>query len=323
MRWRGMVGAFAALTLAGCAATGAKTGERGGGNPLFAGADPDTLVVGDTVWLYPTGGWSGRAFGVWSSRDLQRWDKHGPILSLDDVTWIEADGAPEHFAWAPGVAQANGRYYLYYSVGPQNPTPSRIGVAVADRPDGPFVDNGRPLLTGGNGFEAIDAMIFADPKDGKRYLLAGGSAGATLRAFELNPDMISFAREMTIPQPPNFTEGAFMHERGGTYYLSYSHGRWNRDDYSIHYATGPGVTGPWTYRGVLLKSAGIYRGPGHHSFFTDPATGQFHIAYHRWENPGTEPFRGPRRVAIEPVRYRPDGSIEPIEMTRGNRGSTK
>ncbi len=317
MRWRVLVGALGALAVAGCTATGGHQ-RQGGGNPLFVGADPDALVVGDRVWLYPTGGWSGRSFGTWSSRDLRRWDRHGPILSLDDVSWIDDDRAPEHFAWAPAVAQANGRYYLYYSVGPQNPTPSRIGVAVADRPQGPFVDSGRPLLTGGNGFEAIDAAVFADPKDGKHYLFAGGSAGATLRAFELNRDMISFAREVAIPQPPHFTEGAFMHERGGTYYLSYSHGRWNRADYSVHYATGPAVTGPWTYRGVLLESAGVYRGPGHHSFFTDPASGQLHIAYHRWENPGTEPFRGSRRVAIEPVRYRADGSIEPIRMTGGS-----
>lgn len=315
---RAILGAFAALTLAGCAATGGQAG----GNPLFAGADPDALVVGDTVWIYPTGGWPGRSFGAWSSRDLRRWERHGPILSLADVTWIDDDGAPDHFAWAPGVAQANGRYYLYYSVGPQNPTPSRIGVAVADRPQGPFIDSGRPLLTGGTGFEAIDAAIFTDPSDGKRYLLAGGSAGATLRAFELNPDMTSLARELAMPQPPHFTEGAFMHERDGTYYLSYSHGSWNRDDYSVHYATGPSVAGPWTYRGVLLASTGIYRGPGHHSFFTDPASGRLQIAYHRWESPGAEPFRGTRRVAIEPVRYRADGTIEPIQMT-GNQGRTR
>lgn len=315
---RAIIGALAALTLAGCTATG---GQQDG-NPLFAGADPDALVVGDTVWIYPTGGWPGRSFGAWSSRNLRRWERHGPILSLADVAWIDDDGAPAHFAWAPGVAQANGRYYLYYSVGPQNPTPSRIGVAVADRPQGPFIDSGRPLLTGGNGFEAIDAAVFVDPKDGKYYLLAGGSAGAMLRAFELNADMISFARELATPQPPHFTEGAFMHERGGIYYLSYSNGRWNRDDYSVHYVTGPGVTGPWTYRGVLLESAGTYRGPGHHSFFTDPASGQLHIAYHRWESPGAEPFRGTRRIAIEPVRYRANGTIEPIQMT-GNPGRTR
>ena len=307
---------FAMLALGGCSITGNRpVAEYTPDNPVFAGADPDVIVVDDTVWIYPTGGWQGKSFGTWSSSDLRKWDRHGPILSLKDVDWIDEDGAPTHSAWAPGIARANGRYYLYYSVGPQNPTPSRIGVAVADRPQGPFVDSGRPLLTGGNGFEAIDAAIFIDPRGGTRYLLAGGSAGATLRAFELNPDMISFAREVAIPQPPKFTEGAFMHERGGRYYLSYSHGRWNRDDYSVHYVSGPSPTGPWTYHGVLLQSVGNYRGPGHHSFFTQPGSDQLYIAYHRWENPGPEPFRGSRQVAIEPVEYGSDGSIRPIRMT--------
>ncbi|WP_159317014.1 family 43 glycosylhydrolase, partial [Raoultella terrigena] len=139
------------------------------------------------------------------------------------------------FLWAPGVATARGKWYLYYSVGPQNPTPSRIGVAVADRPEGPYRDSGKPLVTGelvrdGRGFEAIDPMVFVDPRSGKAYLYTGGSAGARLRVWELNRDMISLAREVPVAQPPQFTEGAFMHERAGTYYLSYSHGRFNGPD---------------------------------------------------------------------------------------------
>ena len=115
-----------------------------------------------------------------------------------------------------------------------------------------------------------------------------------------------------MPQPPLFTEGAFMHERGGVYYLSYSHGHYDRADYSVHYATGPSALGPWRYRGALLQSSGGIKGPGHHSFFTDPATGRFMIAYHRWERPGPEPFQGDRRIAILPVIYRADGGIIPF-----------
>src|SRR3546814_5845385 len=74
-----------------------------------------------------------------------------------------------------------------------------------------------------------------------------------------------------------------MHERDGIYYLSYSHGRWNDATYSVHYATAPGPTGPWTYRGVILTTDGTYKGPGHHSFFRDPRDGGWRIAYHRWE----------------------------------------
>src|SRR3546814_21074597 len=83
-------------------------------------------------------------------------------------------------------------------------------------------------------------MVFADAKSGKTYIYAGGSAGSTLRVFVLTPDLLTIDHEVKVAQPPHFTEGAFMHERDGIYYLSYSHGRWNDATYSVHYATAPG-----------------------------------------------------------------------------------
>ncbi len=288
-------------------------------NPQFQGADPHAMVIGDEIWVFPTGGpigaWDADRFAAFSSRDLESWQTRGELIRRDQIKWIGDDGAPDHFLWAPGVATRDGRYYLYYSVGPQNPTPSRIGVAVAERPEGPYRDSGKPLVTGGNGFEAIDPMVFTDPKSNKTYLYAGGSAGARLRVWELGRDMMSIRREVTVEQPPHFTEGPFMHERDGIYYLSYSHGRWNGPDYSVHYATAASPTGPWTYRGKLLWSDQTHQGPGHHSFIRDPQ-GRWLVVYHRWERPpGPAPFEGERQVAIEQLFYRADGSIAPIRMT--------
>ena len=255
-------------------------------NPEFPGADPHAMFIGRELWVFPTGGpggsWTADRFGAWSSRDLKHWRNRGELIRSTRIKWIGDDGARTHFLWAPGVAHANGRWYLYYSVGPQHPTPRRIGVAVASRPQGPYRDIGRPLITGGNGFEAIDPMVFIDPRSGKAYLYAGGSAGARLRIWELAPDMIYIAREAPVEQPPNFTEGSFMHERGGTYYLSYSHGHWNGPDYSVHYATAPSPLGPWTYRGPILIGDARHQGPGHHSFVREP-DGSWLIVYHRWE----------------------------------------
>ncbi|WP_445192724.1 family 43 glycosylhydrolase [Sphingomonas sp. Tas61C01] len=295
-------------------------------NPEFQGADPHAVLIGDELWVFPTGGpggsWEADRFGAFSSRDLKTWRSRGEALRRDRIRWIGDDGARDHFLWAPGVARRNGKWYLYYSVGPQNPTPSRIGVAVADRPQGPYRDSGRPLVTGGNGFEAIDPMVFVDPRTDKAYLYAGGSAGATLRVWELNPNMVGIAREVKVDQPPMFTEGAFMHERGGIYYLSYSHGRWNGPDYSAHYATAPSPTGPWTYRGAILTSDARHQGPGHHSFVQDTA-GDWLIVYHRWESPPADaPLKGERQVAIDRVRYAADGAILPIVMTDGDAAPT-
>lgn len=279
------------------------------------GADPEAISVGKTVWIYPT--WSDGSkeiFFAHSSTDLKTWEKHGPILSFSDIAWIKEDGRKHHGAWAPGITEKNGKFYFYFSVGPQdNEHPSRIGVAVSDKPEGPFKDSGKPLLTGGNGFEAIDAMVFNDPKSGKSYFYAGGSAGAKLRVFEMNPDMISFAKEISVETPKNFTEGAYMHLRNGIYYLSYSHGGYRDSSYSVHYATSNSPIGPWTYRGTILTSGSTQKGPGHHSFFKNPVDGSDMIAYHSWDKQnGDGPYGGQRQVHIDKIEYTDDGLIKTV-----------
>ncbi len=287
--------------------------QRGGGqaaNPFLPAADPHAVLLDGVAYLYPTCGHP-RKFYAFSSRDLATWRNHGPILDFSQIDWIPQRKA----AWAPALAEKDGKHYFYYSVGPK---PSHLGVAVANSPIGPFTDSGRPLLSdnGKSSFEAIDPMVFKDPATDKYYLYAGGSAGATLRVFELAPNMTEFAKEITVQTPPKFTEGAFMHYREGTYYLSYSHGGWRDSSYSVHYASAEGPLGPWEYRGAILVSDETRKGPGHHSFVHDEPTGQAYIFYHRWDNVfGHGPYRGSRGTAIDLLHYGSDGHIKPIIMT--------
>jgi beta-xylosidase len=281
---------------------------------VFAGADPSAIYADGQLWIEPTG--PGDRLESWSSVDRTHWQKRGELIRLADIAWAGDDHARRHYLWAPDLRPANGKYYLYYSIGPQDPTPSRLGVATCDTPAGPCKDSGKPLFTGGAGFEAIDPMVFVDPKSGRALLYAGGSAGSKLRVFELAPDMITIDREIPVDQPPLFTEGAFMHERSGIYYLSYSSGHWNMADYSVHYAMSTSPTGPWNYRGAILVGDRNFKGPGHHSFVQDPATGDWLIIYHRWENKaGDGPYNDDRRVAIQPITYDQNGQIIPIKMS--------
>ena len=281
---------------------------------VIVGADPGADYFNGQLWVYPTG--RGETLDAWVSSDRTTFTRASQMLALRDIAWIKDDREPRHYLWAPDMVAANGKYYLYYSVGPQNPSPSRLGVAVCAAPQGPCTDSGKPLLTGGNGFEAIDPMVFVDPKSGIRYLYAGGSAGAKLRVFELKPDMVTIDNEVEIAQPPLFTEGAFMHERNGIYYLSYSHGSWNTAAYEVQYAMAPSPIGPWKYRGPLLQSDKRYKGPGHHSFVRDPKDGSWSIVYHRWERKkGTGPYSDDRKIAIQPISYDSYGQIVPIRMT--------
>ena len=203
-------------------------------NPILSGADPHAAVINGHVWIYPTRSEGGKNFLAFESADLKTWEKQGPLLDFKDVPWLTADKRRELGAWAPCLAIKGPRYYFYYSVGPQSEgRPARIGVAVGNSPAGPFKDSGKPLLTGGDGFEAIDPMVFEDPASHKFYLYAGGSAGAKLRVFELDDAMVGLRKEIAVETPPKFTEGAFMHFKDGIYHFTYSHGGWRDATYSV------------------------------------------------------------------------------------------
>ncbi|BCU75825.1 family 43 glycosylhydrolase [Luteolibacter sp. LG18] len=284
-------------------------------NPVMPGADPHATIIDGTLWLHPTRSKGGGTFLAFSSKDLVHWQERGPILDFKDIPWVAADGRAKHGAWAPCLVAKGGKYYFYFSAGPQDPThPSRIGVATGDSPAGPFKDSGKPLLSGGNGFEAIDPMVFINPADKRPLLYAGGSAGSKLRVFELKPEMTSILREIPVETPPQFTEGAFIHHHGSLYHLTYSHGNYRDDTYSVHYATSTSATGPWTYRGVLLKSDDRHKGPGHHAIVEDPKLGWL-IVYHRWEAKGPGPYTGSRQIAIDRITYGADGFLKPVMQT--------
>ena len=286
-------------------------------NPIFSGADPHAAFLNGTVWIYPTHSEKGKNFFAFKLTPQKTWEKVGPVLDLKDVAWLKSERQRGLGPWAPCIAVKGSRYYFYYSVGPQSEGhPSRIGVAEGNSPGGPFKDSGAPLLTGGNGFEAIDPMVFEDPESHKFYLYAGGSAGAKLRIFELADDMVSFSKEIAVETPENFTEGAFMHLEGGLYHLTYSHGGWQDATYSVHHATSKSPIGPWKYQGVILKSNDRHKGPGHHSIVQIPDTKKWYIIYHRWNNrEGDGPYSGGRDTAIDKLVHHPDGSIEPVIMT--------
>lgn len=291
--------------------------QLGAANPVLEGADPHAMVVNGKVWVYPTRSEGGKNFFAFSSRNLKTWKKEGPILDFKDVSWLENDTRRDLGPWAPCIIKKGPHYFFYYSVGPQSPGhPSRIGVARGNSPSGPFKDSGKPLLTGGNGFEAIDPMVFEDHKSGTFYFYAGGSAGSKLRIFELDETMMGFEKEVRFKQPPNFTEAPFIHYENGLYHLTYSHGGWKNATYSVHHATSRSPVGPWRYRGAILTSSEKHKGPGHHSIIEFPKRGDWKIVYHRWNNrEGNGPFRGRRETAIDTLTHHRDGKIEPVVMT--------
>lgn len=139
-------------------------------NPLgLKVADPYILGNEDgTYYLYGTGGGAIDGFSTYSSTNLVDWKYEGQIFHGNTPeTWSVSA------FWAPECYKINGKYYLFYSANwKHNPTNEdenfHIGVAVSDKPTGPFLDlENEPLFQ--PGYPVIDANVFQDD-DGRYYL---------------------------------------------------------------------------------------------------------------------------------------------------------
>ncbi|WP_242642670.1 family 43 glycosylhydrolase [Lentzea alba] len=272
-------------------------------------ADPNIVRFGDTYYIYATTdgfpGWSSTSFNAWSSKDLVNWTKHEKILDLGPgVSWADSR------AWAPTIAQKNGKYYFYFCAD------AKIGVAVADSPTGPFTDVlGKPLIASNpNGGQAIDPAVFTDD-NGQSYLYWGNGEAYVV---PLNADMTSFdaTKIKHVTGLDGFREGLFMTKRGGTYHLTWSIDDTGSENYRVGYAT---VTGPMldglVNRGVVLEkdpSLGIL-GTGHHSIVQAPGTDDWYIAYHRFAIPGGDGTH--REVTIDRLRFNADGTMAKVVPT--------
>lgn len=145
-------------------------------NPLpVAFGDPYVLhVTGNKYYMYGTGGVAKNGFAAYSSTDLVNWKDEGQVYYAGNKGgWSDSTAAWNGAYWAPEVYEYKGRFYMFYSAQwKNNPNKElenfRIGVAVADRPTGPFTDiNGGPVFD--PGYPVIDANVLFD-KNGKCYL---------------------------------------------------------------------------------------------------------------------------------------------------------
>ncbi|MFZ4262416.1 glycoside hydrolase family 43 protein [Sphingobacterium sp. HJSM2_6] len=140
------------------------------GNPLnIPFGDPYILFDADSskYYMFGTGG-TPNGFVVYSSNDLKDWVHSGVAYSnVQEKAWGIKD------FWAPEVYKWGDKYYMFYSAhwkdNPNNELENyKIGVAVSDKPTGPFEDfTGAPLFD--PGYPIIDANVFIGD-NGKMYL---------------------------------------------------------------------------------------------------------------------------------------------------------
>ena len=153
----------------------AKVEETTFKNPLPVSlGDPYVLYVkDDKYYMYGTGG-ARHGFAAYSSSDLVHWKNEGQVWFANNKNgWSDSTAGWDGAYWAPEVYEVKGKFYMFYSAQWKvNPTKEyenfRIGVAVADKPTGPFIDViNKPVFD--PGYPIIDANVFFD-NDGRLYL---------------------------------------------------------------------------------------------------------------------------------------------------------
>lgn len=293
--------------------------QQTSGNPLFKGwyADPEAIIFGNEYWIYPT--FSApydqqTHFDCFSSEDLVSWQKHERVLTAADVKWAK------RAMWAPSVIEKGGKYYFFFGANDiqNNDELGGIGVAVADKPAGPFKDAiGKPLVDKfHNGAQPIDQFVFRDA-DGKHYLIYGGWRHCNIA--QLNDDFTGFIpfddgstfKEIT---PEGYVEGPFMFIRDGKYYFMWSEGGWTGPDYCVAYAIADSPFGPFKrIAKVLEQDPDVATGAGHHSVIHPPGSDNYYVVYHR--RPLDQTDGNARVTCIDRMEFDDAGHIKPIRIT--------
>ena len=236
--------------------------------------------------------------------------------------------------WDCDAAYKDGKYYVYFPLKDKNDV-FHIGVAVSDRPEGPFVPESDPI----KGSYSIDPCVFEE--DGNHYMYFGGLWGGQLqryrdnkaiecghepadnepalpsRVVKLSDDMLGFAEE---PKPiiildengeplkagdheRRFFEASWMHKYNGKYYFSYSTG----DTHLLCYAVGDNPYGPFTYQGVILTP--VVGWTTHHCIAE--FKGKWYLFHHDSVPSGGRTWL--RSLKVVELEYNEDGTIKTIE----------
>lgn len=289
-------------------------------NPVFEGwyADPEVAVFGKTFWIYPTFSALYEEqvfFDTFSSTDLKLWTKHPHILDTAAIRWAK------RAMWAPAVVSKDKKYYLFFAANDiqSDAEYGGIGVAIADKPDGPFRDYlGKPLIDKfHNGAQPIDQFVFKD-KDGSHYIYYGGwkhcnvaKLNERFDGFVPFPDGSVF-KEVT---PEGYVEGPFMFMRNGKYYFMWSEGGWGGPNYSVAYAMADSPLGPFKrIDKILQQDPAVATSAGHHSVMQIPGKDEWRIVYHR--RPLGDTHRDHRVTCIDAMEFDAAGFIKPVRITK-------
>lgn len=290
-------------------------------NPIITGqftADPTARVFEGKLYLYPSHDipspierlkeWFCMAdYHVFSSENLVDWTDYGMILSQENVPWVDSES---YSMWAPDCVYKDGKYYFYFPASPKGKKGFNVGVAIADKPYGPF----KPLPEPIKGVGGIDPCVLLDT-DGQAYLYWSGRG---LNVAKLKDNMTELASEpvLVADVEDGFKEGPFAFKRNGKYYLTYP---WVKDKTEcLAYAMSDNPMGPFEYKGIIMEQSPTGCWTNHHSLVE--YKGQWYLFYHH--NDYSPEFDKNRSVRVDSLTFNPDGTIQLVTPTLRGVGIT-
>ena len=295
-------------------------------NPLIRNmysADPTARVFGDSVYLYPShdilatpgygrvGWFCMEDYHVFASKNLTGWKDDGIVVTQTSVPWTKPDA---YSMWAPDCIERNGKYYFYFPAAPKDSSFGRgfaIGVAIADKPSGPFVPQAEPI----KGVHGIDPNVFID-KEGQAYLYF---ALGNIYGVKLKDNMLELDGKPEImqglPTDKGLKEGPFLFERDGKYYMTYPHVADKTE--RLEYAVSNSPLGPFKVTGVIMDER-----PDcwtNHQSITQ-IKNQCYLFYHY--NDLSPNFDKARSVRADSLFFNEDGTIKKVIPTLRGIGVT-
>jgi hypothetical protein len=285
-------------------------------NPLIMDqftADPTARVFEGKMYVYPShdipaapgkgrpGWFCMEDYHVFSSDNLTDWKDHGVIVSQTNVDWVDPTA---YSMWAPDCVFKNGKYFFYFPAPPKGTRGMRVGVAVSDKPYGPFKPETAPI----EGVRGIDPCVFID-KDGSAYLFYSQNKIFVARLKENMLELDSQPQVITNLPTVGLLEGPFVFERHGIYYLTYPHVQ-NKIE-RLEYSTGSSPMGPFKPAGVILDESPDGCWTVHHSIVE--YKGQWYLFYH--DKDLSPAFDKNRSIRADKLWFNDDGTIQKVIPT--------
>ncbi|HWJ91333.1 MAG TPA: family 43 glycosylhydrolase [Flavisolibacter sp.] len=272
--------------------------------------DPSVVKIGDTYWASSTTSNWAPAFPLMFSKDLVHWKQKGYVFN-------ELPAWADYYFWAPEITYDNGKVYVYYAAHKKGGNLC-IGVASADKPEGPYKDHG-PLMCQEVG--SIDAFPMRD-ENGKLYLIWKEDANSVGRptsiwAMEMNEERTALVGEKKalfrndVAWEGNLVEGASIIKHGDYFYAFYAgSGCCGLNcSYGVGIARSKRLLGPWEKFAMnpVIKHSDKNRWtcPGHGT--PVEMDGRFYFLYHAYDNKSNV-FTG-RQGLLTEFSFTPDGWI--------------